>query len=202
MLNFQTQSGQLYTPDELISLFHSKPSRFETKIVGIDGCGGSGKSTLAATLAKEARGTTVVHMDDFYKLSSDIQATNPEFKPVGSDFDWLRLEDQVLNPLFKNRNTSYQRYDWDTDELKEWHDVPSGGLVIIEGTFTTRNELFDYYDWTIWVNCPRDLRLARGIERDSEEARHMWEHNWMVAEDRYIRTHQPHRRADLIIDGY
>lgn len=52
----------------------------------------------------------------------------------------------------------------------------------------------------IWVDCPRDLRLARGIERDGEELREFWL-EWMHAEDAYVESEQPHAHADVIVDG-
>ncbi|MFD9627597.1 hypothetical protein [Peribacillus muralis] len=54
--------------------------------------------------------------------------------------------------------------------------------------YSTRKELARHYDFTIWVECPRDQRLERGLERDGEEARQMWEHNWMIQEDYYVET--------------
>ncbi len=68
----------------------------------------------------------------------------------------------------------YQRYDWDTDSLTEWHIVPVGGIVIIEGKYSIRKELTDKYDFKIWGNCPREKRLSRGLDIDGEEAREMW----------------------------
>jgi uridine kinase len=44
-------------------------------------------------------------------------------------------------------------------------------------------------------------RLSRGIERDGEAAREMWENNWMVSEDIYVKEHKPFEIADLVVDG-
>ena len=79
--------------------------------------------------------------------------------------------------------------------------IPVGGTVIIEGTYSTRYELAAFYDFTIWVECPREKRLDRGIERDGEEMRSMWEENWMVYEDLYVDAHLPQDRVNLIVDG-
>jgi uridine kinase len=62
----------------------------------------------------------------------------------------------------------YQRYDWETDKLSEWHTVPAGGIVIIEGVYSIRKELEDKYDFKVWVDCPRKIRLSRGLERDGD----------------------------------
>jgi uridine kinase len=140
-------------------------------------------------------------MDDFYLPSSDRGQLPPSQKQVGADYDWERVLNQILKPLTNRRDARYQRYDWKTDTMAEWHDVPAGGLVIIEGTYSIRKELAGYHDFTIWVECTRDQRLKRGLERDGEEARQMWEDNWMVHEDLYVGAQMPKERANLVVDG-
>ncbi|USK47025.1 uridine kinase family protein [Cytobacillus oceanisediminis] len=185
----------------MVRSIDSIPKKQSTLLIGIDGCGGSGKSTFANKLKDKCSNVTVVHMDDFYLPSSKILKTHPEKKPIGADFDWKRVLNQVLDPISQNNEGHYQRYNWETDGLTEWHTVPVGGIVIIEGVYSIRKELAKKYDFTIWVDCPRDLRLSRGLERDGEEARDMWENNWMISEDIYIEEHKPFERADLIVNG-
>jgi uridine kinase len=57
------------------------------------------------------------------------------------------------------------------------------------------------YDLRIWVEAARELRLARGIARDGEQARAVWEDHWMPSEDRYVEEDDPISAADLIVDG-
>jgi uridine kinase len=140
-------------------------------------------------------------MDDFYLPSAQLIKGPQEEKPIGSDFDWKRVLKQVLEPISQDNEGYYQRYDWELDDLAEWHRVPVGGIVIIEGVYSIRKELANYYDYMIWVDCPRDIRLMRGLERDGEQARANWVMNWMISEDRYIEDHKPHVRANLVISG-
>jgi uridine kinase len=135
-------------------------------------------------------------MDDFYLLST-LRNGTPASDTVGSAFDWRRLRDEVLAPLTAGQPARYQRYDWPSDALAEWHDIPKG-IVIVEGVYATRVELEQFYDLTVWVECPRPIRLARGIKRDGEAARRKWEEEWMPAEDRYVREQSPHTRADMV----
>jgi len=108
---------------------------------------------------------------------------------------------QVIEPLLRDRPGRYQRYDWHEDRPAEWHDVPVGGTVIVEGVSSMREELGAYWDLSIWVDCPYELRLQRGVERDGEPMRSQWTDVWMPEEDAYFRAQRPDRRADLIIDG-
>jgi uridine kinase len=194
-------SMQITSIDQLIHSINLLPRKQNTLLIGIDGCGGSGKSTFSGKLEERCRNVTIVHFDDFYLPSSEIIQDHPKNKPIGADFDYKRLFNQVLNPLSQNRVGKYQRYDWNLDQLAEWHQVPVGGIVIIEGVYSLREELVDMYDYSIWVECPRETRLARGLDRDGEEARDMWEKNWMIAEDLYMEAHRPYEKAKLIISG-
>ncbi|HEX6799565.1 MAG TPA: hypothetical protein VF116_17795 [Ktedonobacterales bacterium] len=178
------------------------PRQMSTLLIGVDGPGGAGKSIFARALASVLPGdVSVVEMDDFFRPSMERQSGDPRDKPIGADFDWQRLREQVLQPLAHEDTAQYQRYDWDLDRLAEWHAVAPGGIVIVEGVYTTRAELAAYYDYTIWMECPRATRLARGIARSGEAIRPVWERDWMVAEDLYIAAHAPDERATLVIDS-
>ncbi|WP_210386526.1 uridine kinase [Globicatella sp. HMSC072A10] len=185
---------------DLYKKFMINKTTDKTFLLGIDGCGGAGKSTLAQAFKEvDANNVTVIHMDDFYKPSI---LREPEKKEeIGGNWDCERVKKQILLPLSKNQSTKYQRYDWNRDELAEWHDVPAGGLVVIEGCYSLINNLNEFYDYKIWVDTPRDLRLSRGIERDGEGNRHLWEDLWMPAEEQYIREQQPLKTVDLRVDG-
>jgi uridine kinase len=191
--------------DGIVQQFAELAGQRPTILVAIDGCGGAGKTVLATRLS-EALSTTgrridIVHVDDFYLPSALRSTDNAQEKLIGANFDWQRLREQVLVPLRAERDASYARYDWVTDKLAELHTVAAGSTVIIEGTTSSRNELAPFYDLRIWVDCPREIRLRRGIERDGEKKRQLWEHDWMPSEDRYVQAHRPHERADIIING-
>ena len=190
-----------YDLEQLVKQINSVSRKRSTLLIGIDGCGGSGKSTLASKLKESLTRVTVVHMDDFYLPSSQILKIPPIDKPIGSDYDWKRVLSQVLEPIAQDKEGDYQRYDWGKDELAEWHTVPAGGIVIIEGVYAIRSEFYNQYDLTIWVECPREIRLSRGIERDGEKAREMWMNNWMISEDVYMKIDKPFERADVIVSG-
>ncbi|EMY4794641.1 TPA: uridine kinase [Bacillus pacificus] len=187
--------------NEILLRMQEKFSKQSLLIIGIDGCGGAGKSTLANKIKNKFSTVTIVHMDDFHLPSAQIVNEHPTNKLIGADFDWKRLLQEVLDPISNGVEGCYKRYDWETDSLVESHTVPANGIVIIEGVYATRQELAEMYDLKIWLNCPRETRIKRGIARDGEAARDMWENNWMIAEDMYVESHKPHEFADFIIDG-
>jgi uridine kinase len=177
-------------------------------LVGIDGTGGSGKSALASGLAGRLRGTrqvTVVHGDDFYRpmAASDRLLLSPS-QGYEQYFDWQRLRDQVLVPLAGGTVARYQRYDWATGELgaDDMAEVPRSGLVLVEGVYSARPELADYYDLTIWVEAPRALCLSRVRERGHDHGPGDWDARWRSAEEHYLAATGPATRLDLVVRGY
>jgi len=176
-------------PDVVERIKKIRRSKPGTVLVAIDGAGGAGKSTLAASIADQMDSSLIVCLDDFAG-------------PSVPGWDQERFRRQVLNPLLAGQDADYQRWDWPTDSGAEWHRVPTGSIVIIEGVSSTRTELGDCWDLTIWVDTPRTIRLARGIQRDGEARQSQWTDVWMPEEDAYIAAQQPAERADLIVNGY
>ncbi len=186
----------------LVETINRKLQKQPLVLIGIDGCGGSGKSTLAQNLHKVLPSVTLVEGDDFYRPTAVRPARNQAIENPGSAYDWKRLYTQVIEPLNHSQSARYQKYDWRQDQLTEWHTVPATGTAIIEGVYTTRPELSEFYDIRIWVTCPRNIRLTRGLARDGEQHRDLWENEWMAAEDRYIALHNPQKQAHFLILGH
>ena len=180
-------------------------SHSQVYLVGIDGLGGSGKSILTERIRHQLETTqltvTIVHNDDFYLPSAIRSKLSPQLKPVGADFDWMRLRDQVLEPLRLNQIANYVRYDWLLDRLAEHYEIKPHGIVLIEGVYSTRAELRDLYNYRVWIDCPSELRLSRGLARDSNVALSLWVDEWMPAEERYYNEHRPHTFAQVVVNS-
>lgn len=170
-------------------------------LVAIDGAGGSGKSTLARQLHDLGEEIAVVHMDDFYRPMGETTriALSPR-EGYMRYFDWERLRDEVLSPLSLGRPGRYRRYDWTTERvLPERLPVEPNGVVIVEGVYSQRPELAQYYDLTVFVETARAERLRRMAARGENPSE--WIDRWMAAEDWYLRDVEPRVKAGIVVSG-
>ena len=155
--------------------------------VGIDGGGGAGKSTLAHALAAARPDVRVLHLDDFFVSTIGDPAS----------VDLGRLRREALDPLARGEPARFRRFEWWGEQLAEELVLEPGRVVVVEGVFALQPALRDRYDVTVWVETHESLRLARGLERDGEDARSMWE-EWQVAEATYARAVAA---VDLVVLG-
>jgi uridine kinase len=169
--------------------------------VCLDGAGASGKSTIARALAAACSAIQVVSIDDFYRPSHERYVGPPQTRPIAADFDLERLRREVLEPLRAGRTAAYRHYDWAMDAVTtRWTQVRAS-VVLVEGVYAASAALAPFFDLSIWVECPRDVRLSRGLARDGEAARPRWELDWMPGEDRYVAAERPAEAADILCDG-
>jgi uridine kinase len=158
-----------------------------TRLVVVDGPAGSGKTTLAGRLATSLD-APVVHADDLLAGWGDLEGW------------WARLDEQVLGPLATGRAGRYRRYDWDAGEFAEWHDVPAGDHLVVEGCGAARRAADDVAVLRVWVEAPDDVRLVRGLDRDGAAMRPQWL-AWMRAERTHFAAEATRERADVVLDG-
>ena len=159
----------------------ARPSRGLT-LVGIGGRGGSGKSTLARRLPD----AQVVGTDEFWN---------------GEAFDLDRLEAEVVEPLLAGRIARYDAWDWSERRPRGRREVRPTGTVVIEGVCALHRRFRHAYDVRVWVEAPYEIRLARGVARDGEDARATWVERWMPSEDRYVEADDPISSAHVVVDG-
>jgi uridine kinase len=149
-------------------------------IVLIDGRSGSGKTELATALGAALPGADVVHLDDLYP-----------------GWDGLADASRALPTIL--RDARWQRWDWTTSALAEWHDLDASLPIIVEGSGALTRETRPLADLAIWVEYPEQLRKARALAREPGFADH-WD-AWAAQEDEHGRAENPRSLADITVDG-
>ncbi|MDB5178253.1 MAG: hypothetical protein JWN01_196 [Patescibacteria group bacterium] len=178
----------MLSPTQLSKISASTPPPdIATKVIAIDGGGGAGKTTLASGLSAQLGGMPIVHIDDFI---SGAQAP---------DVWWQRLCDDVLKPLGQNQTAHYQRFDWDANQLAEWHDIAPGGTVILEGVSSLRPEFRPYLSYGIWIETPEAVRIDRALAR-GQHGIEQWR-EWAKWDANHLARNKPDKYADLVVYG-
>ncbi|MBA4149804.1 MAG: uridine kinase [Verrucomicrobia bacterium] len=142
-------------------------------IVGIVGGSGAGKTWLANQLIRNCRKEAcLISLDDFYRDRSHLSPARRQ--KINFDhprcIDWARLE-TTLRSCIVGKRTTMPSYDFATHSRREKEKplLPKP-LVLVEGLWLLRRpsvrRLFSY---TIFVECPGELRLQRRLHRDCAE---------------------------------
>jgi uridine kinase len=176
------------TPSDVLAAALAKPVVGGVRIVGVDGPSASGKSTFARALVALS-GAPLVECDDFVSW--------------GDLFGWWpRFDTEVLTPLLERRDATYRVRDWAGDEfgdaLDGWKTTPAADLVVVEGLGCTRRETVGRIAYAVWVEAPVGVQIARGVARDGESHRHLWERSIEVQE-RFFAADGTRERADAVI---
>lgn len=170
----------------------------EPAIIGISGFGGSGKSTLARELAFEID-APIIGVDSFYKSNEIIEYQ------LWDIMDFNRLENEVLIPYTLGNNTiSYGEFNWEKDQVLESTTITAHNYLIIEGVGLFRPQLMKYFTYTIWIDCPIEVAVARGKRRDREDygvpQDENWDGIWRNNDLQYFKRFLPKESADFILE--
>lgn len=180
-------------------------------LLGIDGLSGAGKTTLVQGLVAEmeARGmeTAVLHIDDLITDRSTRYGTGQ-----AEWYEHYRLQwdvDGIAENVFRawkrgDRQLELDVYDYAKDSVhRQTMSVPQDGLLIVEGVYLQRQEWRGYFDYMLYIDCPRDIRFERVTRRGGQDLHdpariELYKRRYWAAEDHYVLTERPRERADFV----
>ncbi|MGP8258662.1 MAG: uridine kinase [Acidobacteriaceae bacterium] len=178
-------------------------------VMGIAGCSCAGKTTLARELATQLDGT-LFPLDLYYRDLSQFPL-DTRHKRNFDHPDSLESELMVEHVRALARGEAIQRpvYDFKlhTRVAGSFETIAPARVVIVEGILALHYaELVACYGFSIYVNAPQEVCLARRIERDmrergrTEEAvRAQWEATTMPMAKMYVVPSAA--RAAIIVEG-
>jgi uridine kinase len=192
---------KVFTFTQLSQEILKSPSKHRQRLIAIDGGGGAGKTTFATCLQKQITGSFIIKIDDFYRppqLRSPVVST----QTINPNFDWDRFRTTVLEAIKNNRDVSYQLYDFQLGTLSgKTITIPANAPIIVEGVWSMQTAFINFYDYLIWLEAPAEMRLQRGVLRDGEDMRQIWEQEWIPIDKYYRETQKPYLQANHIIDS-
>lgn len=160
----------------------------------IDGPGGGGKSTLAAQLASDLD-ATVISMDSFLLPESKHRVS-----AIAKNYDLDRFYEEVTEPLLDSKDINYRVMDLTTGTLgADRVNVPAGRKVIVEGVYSMELSFRDSYDFTIFVDAPKEALMARAFSLEPGQS--SWLDKWLEGEETYFVAQHPKLAATLVLDG-
>jgi uridine kinase len=141
-------------------------------VIGIGGCSGSGKTTLARELATQLD-ATLFPLDLYYRDLSQFPL-DTRHKRNFDHPDSLEPELIVEHVRALAQGQTIQRpvYDFKTHSrvAGAFDQIVPADVVIVEGILALHfDELVSCYDFSIYVNAPHNVCLARRIHRDMRE---------------------------------
>ena len=143
------------------------------KIIGIAGGSGSGKTTLAQTVFKAlgAERCALISQDNYY---IDVRLLCPDgglpdFDDPSS-LEWSLLAAH-LTALKQGQSAHIPTYDFTRHyRLPETQTISPRPVIILEGILILcRPEIRVCLDHSLFIQCPRELRLERRFARDVAE---------------------------------
>ncbi|MEY8416270.1 hypothetical protein [Tissierella praeacuta] len=201
--------------EELLNKIIGKYDSGKTIIVGIDGLGGAGKSAITELLKTQLQNSNyypvVLHIDDFiyprYIRYDEFKEEWYCYYNIQWRYDYLIKE--ILLPVREGIEIDKQveLYEKENDlYILEQIKIPQGSILLIEGIFLQRKEIKEYFDYMVYIELPKDIRLSRVINRDTyigddKDIKLKYERRYFPAEDKYIKDYCPAENADFVLEN-
>ncbi len=133
-------------------------------VICVAGGSGSGKSFVAERIADKV-GARVLAMDD-YILPNKITRDSNWDLPECWDLDLLNAN---LKSFLDGRGFKKPVYDFRNGGISKYEVFEAGGRIVVEGLHSLHDLVFSYSDFSVFVESPESVRLARVVKRDFSE---------------------------------
>lgn len=158
-------------------------SRQTAPTVLIDGPSGSGKTTLAELISRSWPTTQelyVLHMDDLYPGWDGLHEA-------------ASMVSSILSLRSHGESAMWQRYDWPSGHIAEWHEISPEFPLLIEGCGSISSGAELISDVRIWCDAPVAIRQQRALSRGGEN----FDQHWDSWERKYLDFQRLHRPENI-----
>ena len=168
----------------------------ETVTVAIEGGSASGKTTCSEFL-EQLYDCTVFHMDDFFLQKH--QRTPERYREIGGNIDRERFLAEVLQPLQHRKPILLRKFDCSSMTLTDCGYVTTKKLCVVEGAYSMHPEFSQYYDVSLFLDVPANIRKERILKRNGKEMAQQFFSLWMPMENIYFEKTNCKARCDYTI---
>jgi len=179
-------------------------------IIGITGGTGSGKTTIINKINKlfDQSNIGLLSSDSYYKDNSNLKFSERDNlnydSPDAIDFDLLNNHIRLLKT---GQDIYVPNYCFSTHlRLNNSTFFKPKKILIIEGILILSNRtLRNQINFSVYLDCPRDIRFKRRIKRDINERGRNYEDVIKLFENRLDKMHKIHvkpmkKECDLVLD--
>lgn len=187
------------------------------KLIAIDGVDASGKTyfayQLSARLNNKNKHNIVVSIDDFHH-SKEIRYTKGKDSAEGFYLDSYQYDTFIKECILPFRAGSNQilthAFDLEKDvESLKYMNLHPETILIIEGIFLHRDELYSIWDYSIYLDIERGISLERNLLRSSksddtfniESYKQRFFSRYQAGQELYQNQCSPKSRASIVIDN-
>lgn len=181
--------------------------------VAVDGVDGAGKTVFADEIAQRLiiAGATVIRagVDDFHNPAS-IRYVRGKSSPEGyfrDSYDYASLRRLLLDPLSPEGNRRYVDacYDFTEDRAVSMptQTAVAGSILVLDGIFLHRDELWNYWDYSVFLDVGFEISVARCAARDGTDPDAAAPSNRRYVEGQrlYLQSCCPAQRATVVVNN-
>ena len=117
----------------------------------------------------------------------------------GGNLDYVRLEQEIMKNINSDQITS-NHFNCKTNELENGVTLKNTQVIIIEGAYSLRSNLFPYYTLSILLEIDDELQKDRILARNGKEMLQRWIKEWIPLENKYFDEEGLKSKVDIIID--
>lgn len=195
--------------DEILKIDTKKPL-----LIGIDGVDGSGKTEFAkrlATLISASTNRKVLQSSvDYFHNPTAIrhqQGMPTEKSYFQHSFNYDALKNKLLDPLKSNTSGKcvLKHFDHHIDKEIFSKEIlfTQDTILIFEGIFLHRDELYNYWDYSIFLETSFEETYKRMAVRNgcSSDPKDPANKRYYAGQNLYLKSCTPKNRATVVIDN-
>ena len=201
-----------YLINQIKNLKNDKPL-----IIGFDGVDTSGKTTLADLIAeglsKEPSIKPIRISIDKFHNPKEIRMRQGSLSPKGyfeDSFNYDVIINQVFQPIKEGKENillGIYDYRYENEIEKVSSKIDNNSVVLFDGVFLLRDELYPYWDLSVFLEVDFTEVIKRALKRDitlfgsDKEVLNRYENRYIPGQQLYINKVHPQNRANIVIDN-